>query len=201
MTGLTRTVLALAGALLVGGALAGCTGEPDPQPPPSGSASAVPTGSATASQQQVLDAMLENGIRQAGEGRYDDATSTFQAILAIDPASKYALYNLGLVAQIHDRADEAVDYYQQALAVDPEFTSAMYNQAIALEPTDPARAEDLYRQIVDLDPEASTAFLRLSFLYAAGGRQDEADAARASALALDPTLATVSPSPPPTPAP
>jgi Tfp pilus assembly protein PilF len=48
---------------------------------------------------------------------------------------------------------------------------------------------------VKIDPKASTSFLRLSYLYEADGDKDKADAARQSALKLDPSLATVTPTP------
>jgi Tfp pilus assembly protein PilF len=185
-----RACTALAAVLLIGGALVGCThdGDANAKHP---SSSASPTSSQAALENQ----MLQNGIKQAGQGKYDDATATFKAILAVDPKAKYALYNLGLIAQIQGDTAGALDYYQKAIDVDAKFTSAMYNQAIVLEPTDRAKAEGLYEQIVKIDPKASTSFLRLSYLYQADGDQAKADAARQSALKLDPSLATVTPTP------
>jgi Tfp pilus assembly protein PilF len=187
---LQRAYTALAAVLLIGGALAGCTHNDDGKAKHPSSSS-----SPTSTQAALENQMLQNGIKQAGQGKYDDATATFKAILAVDPKAKYALYNLGLIAQIKGDTGGAVDYYQKAIDVDPKFTSAMYNQAIVLEPTDRAKAEGLYEQIVKIDPKASTSFLRLSYLYQADGDQGKADAARQSALKLDPSLATVTPTP------
>lgn len=184
----TGRAAAIAGVLVAGSLLAGCTG---------GSPAPAPTSSASSSQETVIAAMLQNGIRLAGEQRYDDASNTFKAILAIDPTDEYALYNLGLIAQIRGEDDQAISYYQQAIETDPRFTSAMYNEAILREASDRAQAESIYRQIIAIDPRAATAFLRLSFLYRADGETEKADAARASALALDPSLAGATPSPVP----
>ncbi|GAA4179183.1 tetratricopeptide repeat protein [Gryllotalpicola koreensis] len=187
--GSRRVVAAIAGALVVGSALAGCT---------NGSASAKhPSSSAapTSTQAALENQMLQNGIKQAGAGKYDDATSTFKAIVALDAKNKYALYNLGLIAQIQGDKDGALDNYDKAIAVDPKFTSALYNKAIVLEPSDRKQAESIYEQIVKIDPKASTSFLRLSYLYQADGDQAKADAAKQSALKLDPSLATVTPTP------
>lgn len=188
-----RLLSGLVGMIVIGAALAGCTsGAPDTDK------TSTSVSNPTATQELVENEMLQNGIQQAGKGDYDDATSTFKAILAIDPKAKYALYNLGLIAQIHDQSAEAISYYQKAVQIDPKFTSAMYNEAIVLEPTDRKQAESLYEQIVKIDPKASTAYLRLSFLYRDDGDTAKANAARASALKLDPSLANVTPTPAPT---
>lgn len=186
-------VAAFAGAFVIGAALTGCTTHNN------NTSTTSPTASPNASSAQATleNEMLQNGINQAGKADYDDATSTFKAILAIDPKSVYALYNLGLIAQIKNNASQAISYYNQALAVNPKFTSALYNKAIVLEPTDRKQAESIYEQIVKINPKASTSFLRLSFLYQEDGNTAKAAAARASALAIDPSLATVSPSPAP----
>ncbi|GAA4157890.1 hypothetical protein GCM10022286_09980 [Gryllotalpicola daejeonensis] len=181
----------LAAAFIVAAALAGCTDHGDDKAKHPAASSASPTSSQAALENE----MLENGIKQAGDGKYDDATSTVKAIVAIDAKNKYALYNLGLIAQIKKDSKGAIDYYEKAIKVDPKFTSAMYNEAIVLEPSDAAKAESLYEQIVKIDPKASTAYLRLSYLYEADGDQSKADAARKSAVKLDPSLATVTPTP------
>ena len=184
-----KVVTALAAAVVVGGALAGCTSGSSSTKHPS------PSASTTASAAAFENEMLQNGITQAGQGKYSDATATFKALLAIDAKNKYALYNLGLIAQIQKNTKSALSYYQQAVKLDPKFTSAMYNEAIVLEPSNPEQSESLYEQIVKIDPKASTAYLRLSYLYQADGDTSKADAARQSALKLDPSLATVSPTP------
>jgi Tfp pilus assembly protein PilF len=65
----------------------------------------------------------------------------------------------------------------------------MYNKAIILEATDLDGALALYKQIVAINPKASTAYLRMAFVYAKQGQATQAEAARSKAIALDPSLA------------
>ena len=44
-------------------------------------------------------------------------------------------------------------------------------------------------QIVAINPKASTAYLRMAFVYAKQGQAAQAAAARSKAIALDPSLA------------
>jgi Tfp pilus assembly protein PilF len=142
-----------------------------------------------------VDRLLATGINQAQNKQFTQAQTTFQDVLTLDPGNYYAWYNLGLIAQTQDNSKAAVSDYQQALKIDPQDTSAMYNEAIVLEPTAAQEALSLYKQIVAINPKASTAYLRMSFLYNRLG--DHADAATAlhQATALDPALSSV---PPPT---
>ena len=64
----------------------------------------------------------------------------------------------------------------------------MYNKAIILEATNLDAALALYKQIVAINPKASTAYLRMAFVYAKQGQDAKADQARAKAIALDASL-------------
>ncbi|MDR2722421.1 MAG: tetratricopeptide repeat protein [Cellulomonadaceae bacterium] len=189
-----RTIQRIA-ALLVGAALAGvvafgCSPSGGDSSPTSGVSDTASPGSGEAN---LEEQMLNNGIAQAEQGRYDDAVATFTALLALNPESQYALYNLGLIAYMRGDLEQAVSYYDRALAIDPTWTSAMYNKAIALETLNPEQAIDLYEQIVVIDPEASTAFWRLSFLLEAAGDTERAQSTFQQAIDLDPSLETMDP--------
>jgi tetratricopeptide (TPR) repeat protein len=69
------------------------------------------------------------------------------------------------------------------------YTPAMYNKALILEMRDPNQSLALYRRIVELNPRASTAYLRMAIVYTRQNRTAKAQQARARAIALDPTLA------------
>ena len=110
-------------------------------------------------------------------------------MLAIVPRDVFALYNLGLVDQSVGDTAGAAYYYNQAIADDPTYTPALYNLAITLESSDQGKALDLYQKIVSINPKASTAYLRMAFVYAEQGDVQQATAARAKAIAIDPGLA------------
>jgi Tfp pilus assembly protein PilF len=132
--------------------------------------------------------LLQAGISQAQQSQWAAAVTTFSDVLALSPRNVYALYNLGLIDQSNGNIPGAGDYYYQAIAIDPSYTPAMYNLAITLEDSDPAQALDLYHKIVAINPQASTAYLRMAFVYAQQGEAQHAKAAQAKAAAIDPAL-------------
>lgn len=136
-------------------------------------------------------ALLNTGIAQATAKQYQQAETTFHDVLVLSPNNKFAWYNLGLIAQVENRASEAAADYSKAVSIDPKYTPAMYNKAILLEHTDVHSALALYQQITAINPKAATAYLRESFVYGRLGDKSKAKQARSQALALDPSLSTV----------
>lgn len=136
-------------------------------------------------------ALLATGIAQANAKQYQQAETTFRDVLVLAPTNKYAWYNLGLIAQVQNQASAALADYSKALSIDGKYTPAMYNKAILLEHTDLHSALALYRQITSINPKAATAYLRESFVYDRLGDKASARQARAHAVALDKSLATV----------
>ena len=144
---------------------------------------------AASARPSAVNTLLEQGIAQAESGQLTQAATTFEDILAVSPANKYALYNLGLIDQQRHELSGAVARYDQALKADTTYTPAMYNKALILETSDPSAALTLYEQIVELNPKASTAYLHMAIVYARRGKLSQAKQARAQAVALDPSLA------------
>jgi tetratricopeptide (TPR) repeat protein len=166
--------------IVAGLALAGCGG--------GGLTSSNPTASAAT--------LLNIGIAQASAKQYLQAETTFRDVLVLSPHNKFAWYNLGLIAQLQKKSEPALTDYSKALATDPSYTPAMYNKAILLERANPRSALALYKQITSINPQASTAYLRESFVYERLGQRNKARQARARAVALDGRLSTVtSPAP------
>jgi Tfp pilus assembly protein PilF len=182
-----NTPLIAAIVLALGLGLAGCT-EP----------SASPTPSARSNEQAgAVDSLVQAGVEAAGRGDFASAKTTFQNVLMLDPKNKYAHYNLGIMAQAQGDYTAAMDGYDKAISADVKFTPALYNKAILIEVSDPAGAVQLYEKIVGIDAKASTAYLRMSVLYAAQGLGDKAAEARKKAADLDPSFATATPEPAP----
>jgi tetratricopeptide (TPR) repeat protein len=136
----------------------------------------------------LVATLLQAGINQAEQKNWAAATTTFNDVLALSPRNVYALYNLGLVDQSTSNISGADSYYDQAIAVDANYTPALYNLAITLESSDPSKALSLYQKIVSINPQASTAYLRMAFVYARQGDLAQARAAQAKAIAIDPSL-------------
>lgn len=136
-------------------------------------------------------ALINTGIAQANAKQYQQAETTFRDVLVLSPKNKFAWYNLGLIAQVQNQSSPALADYSKALSIDPKYTPAMYNKAILLERTDLHSALALYQQITSINPKAATAYLRESFVYDRLRDKTKANQARAHALALDPSLSTV----------
>jgi tetratricopeptide (TPR) repeat protein len=147
-----------------------------------------PTTPSTTNVTTAVQGLLQHGIQQANSNMISQAVTTFNDVLLLSPNNTYALYNLGLIDQNRNDPTGAVTYYDRALNADGTYTPAMYNKAIILEVTDSQAALALYQRIVALDPKASTAYLRMAFVYAREGQHAQASAARAKAVALDPGL-------------
>lgn len=164
-------------------ALAGCGSSG------AGSSSATPApGPPTP---DAVTTLINTAIAQANAKQYGAAETTLRDVLVLSPGNKFAWYNLGLIAQVQDRASEALADYSQAVRTDSTYTPAMYNEAILLEKPDPHSALTLYQRITSINPKAATAYLRESFVYIRLGDKAKAGQARARAIALDGSLASV----------
>ena len=133
-------------------------------------------------------ALLQVGIQQADQKDWAAATTTFQDVLAINPSNTYALYDLGVIDQANGDSSAAIGFYDKALVASKTYTPAMYNMAILLEKPEPQQALSLYQQIVDINPQASTAYLRMAFVQAELGDHSAAQVSYARAIAIAPSL-------------
>ncbi|MFI5681879.1 tetratricopeptide repeat protein [Streptomyces cellulosae] len=132
--------------------------------------------------------LLQTGIRQGENKDFAGATRSFRKVLGLEPANKFAWYNLGVIAQRDNRTADARAAYDHALKIDPGFESALYNKAILLGPTDTDQAIVILRDIVDADPKAATAYLHLGQALARKGRHGEAEDAFGHAVHADSSL-------------
>jgi tetratricopeptide (TPR) repeat protein len=188
-----RAVALTAAAAVIGLTATGCTGSGAHSTIPSPTAASVPaaaSASVNAGQSDVtrVAALLQVGIQRANQKDWAGATTTFQDVLAINPGNVYALYNLGVINQTKGNSIAAIGFYKRTLTVSKNYTPAMYNMAILLEKSDPQQALSLYRQIVVINPQASTAYLRMAFVQAELGNHIAAQVSYDKAIAIDPSL-------------
>ena len=170
-------------------AAAGCGASNHNATPPSTTASATGSaGAAAANNSAAVSTLLKQGLSQAQARQLGQAETTFKNVLLLDPKNIYALYNLGVIDQTDNNNAGALDYYDKAISADSSYTPAMYNKAIILEATNLDAALALYKQIVAINPKASTAYLRMAFVYAKQGQAIKANEARAKAVALNASL-------------
>jgi Tfp pilus assembly protein PilF len=189
-----RTIVFASAVTVIGLTAAGCSGfSPGAITTPGTLAASVAAGtsaSVNAGHSDVtrVAALLQVGIQRANQKDWAGATTTFQDVLAINPGNVYALYNLGVIDQTTGRSAAAIGHYKMALTVSAKYTPAMYNMAILLEKPDPQQALSLYQQIVSINPQASTAYLRMAFVQAELGESSAAQVSYAKAIAINPSL-------------
>jgi tetratricopeptide (TPR) repeat protein len=145
----------------------------------SAAAGQVPGGS------PALDAAL--ALHTAG--KLDEAVAAYKAILTGEPANKFALYNLGQIAQQRGNADEAATDYQAALKADANYVPALYNLSIIRAAKgDAVGAIALLRTAVAAEPGNANANFNLGKLLVSTGSDQEGADYIAKAVAIDPAL-------------
>jgi tetratricopeptide (TPR) repeat protein len=160
--------------------------------------------SAGASATPSEDPELEAALNLHADGKLDEAKAAYSAILAKDATNKFALYNLGLIAQTQGDDDEAASRYEATLAVDPAYGPALFNNAIVKEKSgDDEGAEALYRRALQAAPGDASAHFNLGLLLTRTDRETEGNAQLDEAFNLNPSLrsrlegSSASPSPSP----
>jgi Tfp pilus assembly protein PilF len=142
--------------------------------------------------------LLDKGLQAHVDGRFGEATQTYNDVLRLDPRNKLAFYNLGLIAQVVNRDNVAAENnYRLCLSIDPDYTPALYNLAILEEAGgDPKAAESLYRKVIAINSRDAKALWNLGLLLRRTNRTGEGDQMIARALQADPSVGTGA-SPPP----
>ncbi len=144
--------------------------------------------SASSTDGSQIASLLQSGLAQADKHNWSAAETNFQNVLAISPLNVYANYDLGVIAQNAGNPSDALAYYNNALAANAKYTPAMYNKAIILESSKPKQAIAVYQKIVSINPQASTAYLRMALVQASLGDIVAAKANDAKAVSIDPAF-------------
>ena len=179
-----RAVVALLAALL----LAGCSSDQGDDEQSSGSSDA-------ATETTAVDKLMDRGLEQVQQEKYDEAQGTFDSILTLEPDNAFATYNLGFIAQRQGQDPRAIELYAQATQLDPDFAPPLYNLAILTEASDLDAAAAFYRRVLEIEPDDAPTMMRLGFLLQHQGRTEEGQRLLDRGIELDPTLVDV---PPPT---
>ncbi len=140
------------------------------------------------------------GLQAQTAGKFDEATSAYYEVLAKDPKSSSAFFNLGLIAHLQSRLVAAESYYRLALDIEPNNEKALFNLAIVRANSSGGAPEavTLYKKVIALDPNYADAHFNLALVLRSLGQTAEAQQEFATAQKLDPNR--VAPSAPATPA-
>jgi protein O-GlcNAc transferase len=148
---------------------------------------------AEAAFQQAIARGGRQGVRfnlgnlYASMGRLEDAASTFQQLLAIEPNDADASNNLGIVHQRQGRRDEARASYLRALEANPRHAHAWHNLGtVYSEQGDFKNAAAAYQKSLQIAPTQAHVHNDLGNALRDGGDFEGAIAAYRKSIAIDP---------------
>lgn len=133
--------------------------------------------------------LLAQGISLQNAGKNAEAAAIYNQILAKDAKNKFALFNLGVIAQTNKNFDEAIAKYKASIAVDANFYQPTYNLGLAYAAKgDRTNAIAQLRKAITIEPKAAQAYYNLGTLLIQDGKTDEGTSMLNQAFALDPSL-------------
>lgn len=140
--------------------------------------------------QPTAEQLVAAGLSALQQGNEKAALTAFQSAEQKDAKNFYAHYNLGTLYQKQGNTTLALQEYGLALEVNPKYVPALYNSATIYGATNPQLAITTYKQVIDLQPKAPTAYLNLGLLEAKLGLFAQAGKDLQKALEQDGSLAT-----------
>ena len=150
---------------------------------------ALKSTSSQASKVQIAP-LFEQAIAAQSARHFSAAAKDYRTILALDPANKFAEYDLGTIYQSRGQSANAFYAYSRALLIDATYTPAMFNLAVLETSAAPSTAAQLYQRIEKLNPTDAKAFFNLGSLYANAGSNALAIAQFKQVETLSPSMAS-----------
>jgi protein O-GlcNAc transferase len=141
---------------------------------------------AVALQPDYLQALFNLGLCHFQLGQYDQAEEYYRRALALQPQDAQILTELAQIYRQKGWPATAIDHLEQALAL--EFTPERAQELAELcrEAGQLERSVELYRQLLEQDPQRPELHNGLGLTLAEQGKWEEAIAAFRRALELDP---------------
>ncbi len=117
-------------------------------------------------QSKSAEALYHKGMFYQQEGNLDAALATYRALINADPKGYLGYYNTGYLYLVAAQSyDTAIAYFDTVLVLQPGFVDAMYNKGLAFEELKSEQAAiDLYRNVLDIDPQYTLAAMGLERL-------------------------------------
>jgi tetratricopeptide (TPR) repeat protein len=126
-------------------------------------------------------------VMYSGIGRPDRAAAHFEAVVALQPQSAAARFNLGTALLASGKAGDAVAQFEQAIRLQPDYGGIHNNWGRALlQLNRPDEALAHFRQAAALDPTNAAAHYNIGLLLRAHGDTAGAIAEFRDAARLDP---------------
>ena len=123
---------------------------------------------------QGYDLLFETGTQHLRSGQYQQAISTLQQAIALEPDNKlneYAYSNLAYAQWNRGYSNDAIVSYTHALGFNPQSTAILLQRArVYMESEKPDSALADYSRTLDIDPRNTHALFMRAYIY--GSRQE-----------------------------
>lgn len=132
------------------------------------------------------------GVAFYQHGYLDQASASFEQVIAAKPDNANAYYNLGTLNLRRNRLDDAKRYLRKTVELKPNFAEAWNNLGmLAAQEGDADEAIQDFQISLQMRPSYSTAYMNLGNLYRRLKAFDKASDALTKALALRPDDAEI----------
>jgi tetratricopeptide (TPR) repeat protein len=102
------------------------------------------------------------GIALQGKGLLDEAITSYQKAIELNPAFAEAYGNLGIALKEKGQFDEAITHYQKAIKLNPASAKAYYNLGVAFWKKErPEEAITQFLKAIELKPSFAEAYCNL----------------------------------------
>ena len=133
-----------------------------------------------------LNAFHQLGLTALAAGNFEEASSAFRQVIAIEPRVPAVYLNLGVALKAMGDLASAQAAYQNAIALNPHLPEAHYNLASILAEIDPDQSIDAYRRAIALKPDWAEAYNGLAVVLQRQGKLNDAIANYRQATTLKP---------------
>jgi tetratricopeptide (TPR) repeat protein len=130
--------------------------------------------------------VLVEALVEFDRDRRAEAESLCYVATALDALDPWPYYTLGTMQTLLQRYDEAIPNLERAFTLEPDQDDFRLQLAITLARKGDEKALDLYREVVERNPENSGVHVKLGWLYSWLLRRDEAIGEHKLAIRLDP---------------
>jgi adenylate cyclase len=128
------------------------------------------------------------GMMYGMKKQYDKAIAACEQSITLDSNSSFNFMMLGLVLTWTGRAEEGIPYLQHAIRLNP-FAPAMFFNNLAVAYRDAGQYEKAIeecKKALQREPKAPLPYIHMAISYARLGREEEARAAAADLLRINP---------------
>ena len=139
---------------------------------------------------QTEDEALKKGTSLVRHDKFDEAIAEFNKVIAADPKSASAYYNLGFAYDKKGDLAKAILNFTKAIEADPTLTDAYYNRGfVYYRKGDFDKAIFDYSKVIESSPDAADAYYGLGLAYSKKGDLDKAISEYTQAIKARPNFA------------